>query len=398
MNTTISHIKKSVIFKAFFLVFTLSFFLLSSCASVKVSPVPAPTASVAAPVAEPPAVSSPTVETKTITISFAGDCTLGGDKERQGYYGQFDWYFNEIVKKDYSYYLSGVKEIFEDDDYTIVNLEGPLTSSKNIREKDPKAVSAKKSAKKTKKAPAKSAKSKHKYYNFSGMPEYALILSSGGVDAVTVANNHSYDYGKEGFDETLKTLKSLGIDYAGYDYYILKEIKGVKIGILSYSQVSHRPASKEEIKTAIDNLKKLGAEVIIVCQHNGVEGSYYPTESQRELAHFIIDSGADIYVGHHPHTIQGIELYNGKYILYSLGNFVFGGNSGPKDTDSMIAQIRVEINGEKKNIELKLIPVSISSTKERNDYRPAILEGDEKQRVIKKINEISKDLKFEYKE
>ncbi|MCL2334566.1 MAG: CapA family protein, partial [Endomicrobia bacterium] len=200
------------------------------------------------------------------------------------------------------------------------------------------------------------------------------------------------------FDETLQTLKNLGIDYAGYGDYILKEINGVKTGVLSYSQVSRGAASKDEIKAAINNLKELGADAVIVCQHNGVEGSYYPSESQKELAHFIIDSGADIYVGHHPHTLQGIELYNGKYILYSLGNFIFGGNSGPKDTDALIAQIRIEIDGEKKEIALKLIPVSISSSKERNDYRPSILDGDEKKRVLDKINKISKDLKFEYKE
>jgi len=384
--------------KAVFLVFAISFLLLSSCASVKVSPLPAGEAAPAVE-PEPSTAPAPPVETKKIiTISFAGDCTLGGDKERQGYYGQFDWYFNEIAKKDYSYYLSGVKEIFENDDYTIVNLEGPLTTSKNIREKGTKAAAVKKGAKSAKKHPVKSAKSKHRYYNFSGVPEYALILSSGGVNAVTVANNHSYDYGQKGFDETLQTLKNLGIDYAGYGDYILKEINGVKTGVLSYSQVSRGAASKDEIKAAINNLKELGADAVIVCQHNGVEGSYYPSESQKELAHFIIDSGADIYVGHHPHTLQGIELYNGKYILYSLGNFIFGGNSGPKDTDALIAQIRIEIDGEKKEIALKLIPVSISSSKERNDYRPSILDGDEKKRVLDKINKISKDLKFEYKE
>lgn len=378
--------KKETFFKTAVFLFAVFFVFFFGCASPKAGRIQVMEAE---PVAGPPPV-----KIKKMTISFAGDCTLGSDRERQGYYWHFDWYFNETVKKDYSYFLSGVKEIFEKDDYTIVNLEGPLTSNKTVREKGPK--SAKSTSSKTGKKT--SQKSKHRYYNFKGAPEYALILSSGNVEAVSLANNHSYDYGQEGFDETVKTLENYGIDYAGYDYYILKEINEIKIGILSYAQVSHRPASKEGIKAAISKLKEEGAEVVIVCQHNGVEGSYYPTESQKELAHFTIDSGADIYIGHHSHTLQGVELYEGKYILYSLGNFVFGGNSNPKDKDSMIAQAFIEIKEDQKNIKLKLIPVSISSVKERNDYRPAILDGDEKKRVMDKINEISKDLNFEYKE
>ncbi|MCL2145282.1 MAG: CapA family protein [Endomicrobia bacterium] len=380
-----SHIKKEFFVKTLFFVSAIFFVLFCGCAPHKISRIPL--------MHDEPVIEQPAVKIKKATISFAGDCTLGGDRERQGYYGHFDWYFNEIAKKDHSYFLSGVKEIFEKDDYTIVNLECPLTDFKNIREKDPKAA---KTGKKNEKKPPK--KSKHKYYNFKGLPEYAIILSSGNVDAVSMANNHSYDYGQEGYDETLQTLKKFGIDYAAYDDYILKEINDIKIGVLSYAQISHKPASKSEIKTAIDNLKEQGAEVIIVCQHNGVEGSYYPTESQKELARFIIDSGADIYVGHHPHTLQGIELYEGKHILYSLGNFVFGGNSNPKDKDSLIAQILIEIVEEEKTLELNLIPVSISSIKERNDYRPKILEGDEKKRVLDKINELSKDLNFEWTE
>jgi poly-gamma-glutamate synthesis protein (capsule biosynthesis protein) len=390
MNNTYHFITSAK--KAFLLVFIFSFLFLCSCASLKVSRTPAAET-------EPRAGEPEPVKIKKITISFAGDCTLGGDRERQGYHGHFDWYFNEIAKKDYLYFFSGVKEIFEKDDYTIVNLEGVLTESENVREKDKNL--AKKGTVKAKAQPKKSAKSqkpKYKYYNFKGLPEYAIILSSGGVNAVSLANNHTYDYGQEGYDETIEALKSCGIDYAGYEDYILKEINGIKVGVLSFAQVSRRPFSKEEIKTAVAGLKEQGADVIIVCQHNGVEGSYYPTESQKDLAHFIIDSGADIYVGHHSHTLQGVELYNGKYILYSLGNFVFGGNSNPKDKDSIIAQALIEIDDKNKKKKKKMIPVSISSIETRNDYRPTILKGDEKQRVIDKINEISKDLNFEYNE
>ena len=255
-----------------------------------------------------------------------------------------------------------------------------------------------KPAKKSVKAPAKkpAKKVKHAYFNFKGLPEYAVILASASIEAAGVANNHAFDYGQEGFDETLKMLESLGIDYAGYGNYILKETNGVKIGVLAYSPVSRGMASRDTIKTEIQNLKDQGADIIIVSVHAGAEGTYYPTPIQKEFAYFIINSGADIYVGHHPHTLQGIEVYKEKYIIYSLGNFIFGGNSNPRDKDALIAQAKIEIDGEKKNIELKLIPVSISSTKDRNDYRPMILEGSEKQRVIDKINALSKDLNFKY--
>ena len=134
--------------------------------------------------------------------------------------------------------------------------------------------------------------------------------------------------------------------------------------------------------------------MVIVSFHWGTEKATYPDEIQKTLAHIAVDNGADIVVGHHPHVLQGIEEYNGKNIVYSLGNFCFGGNRNPLDKDTMIFQQTFTFeNGELVQDNVKnIIPCSLSSVKEYNDYQPTILEGSESERVLQKIQELSSGL------
>lgn len=301
----------------------------------------------------------------SVKLSFAGDCTLG-NYANQAYDGSFNQeYVNQ--GKDTTYFLRNVKSVFEKDDLTIVNLEGPLTTATSHVEKQ---------------------------FPFSGPLEYANILTNGSVEVVSVANNHSEDYYQQGMFDTKQVLDEKGVGYFGYETSYVKEVNGVKIGFLGYRSMSlsmNNEEGRATIKTAIDNLKKKqGANAVVVYYHWGIEREYYANSDQRELAKFTIDSGADLVMGSHPHVVQGTEEYNGKQIVYSLGNFCFGGNRNPSDTDSMIYSITMNFtDGKYVSDSHEIIPCSITSIKGRNNYQPTILEETEKQRVLDKIQKYS---------
>ncbi|AEF17941.1 MULTISPECIES: CapA family protein [Thermoanaerobacterium] len=300
-----------------------------------------------------------------ITISAAGDTTLGSD-ESFGKEYTFDAEFQKH-SSDYGYFTQNVKSIFTNDDLTIVNLEGTLTNASKEADKE---------------------------YKFKGNPIYVNILKDGGIDAVNLANNHSFDYGRQGFDDTVYTLKKAGIGFFGYGYKYIKEIKGIKVGILGYTGWSFPEDLKKQIKEDIQDMKRQ-TNLVIVCFHWGDEGKYYPNNTQIALGHYSVDEGADLVLGTHPHVIEGIEKYNGKYIVYSLGNFIFGGNRNPSDKDAFIFQQTFTFDNSKRLIDsnMNLIPISISSLKERNDFTPVILEDSEKERVLEKIADLSNGIK-----
>ena len=301
----------------------------------------------------------------SVKMSFAGDCTLG-NYTGQSYSGSFNQeYANQ--GNDTTYFLRNVKSVFEQDDLTIVNLEGPLTTATSHAEKQ---------------------------FAFSGPYEYANILTSGSVEMVSLANNHSEDYFAQGMSDTKNILDEKGIGYFGYETSCVKEVNGIKIGFLGYRSMSvsmNNEQGRATIKAAIEDLKNnQGANAVVVFYHWGIERDYSANDDQRELAKFSIDSGADLVVGSHPHVIQGVEEYNGKQIVYSLGNFCFGGNKNPSDTDSMIYSITMNFTDGKFTSEThEIIPCSITTSSSRNNYQPTILEGDEKQRVLDKIQQYS---------
>lgn len=224
--------------------------------------------------------------------------------------------------------------------------------------------------------------------------EYVNILTSGSVELVSIANNHSEDYYEQGMTDTKQVLDEKGIGYFGYETSCVKEIKGIKIGFLGYRSMSlsmNNEKGRATIKAAINDLKNnQGANAVVVFYHWGIEREYYANSDQRELAKFSIDSGADLVMGSHPHVVQGTEEYNGKQIVYSLGNFCFGGNRNPSDTDSMIYSITMNFtDGVYTGDSHEIIPCSVTSVKGRNNYQPIILEGNEKERVLTKIQKYS---------
>ena len=304
-------------------------------------------------------------EMKEIVISAVGDCTFGQD-DTFSYYGSFN---NQIEKynKDYSQFLKNVSDIFRSDDYTICNLETTFTDSKNKREKGDKVQ-----------------------YHFKASKECANILTSSSVEGVTVSNNHIYDYGDVGFKDTIETLNNNNIDYCGEGYKIIKEIKGVKIGFLGYTAWQNTQELKNKIVVDINELRNNGVKIIIPYFHWGIERQDIPCDVQKSIGRFAIDSGADFVLGSHSHVIQSLENYKGKLIVYSFGNFCFGGNLNPPDKNTFILQVKFNFNDN--NMEdtmYKIIPCSISSKENLNDYTPTIISKDNSQNVINKINEIS---------
>ncbi len=310
---------------------------------------------------------APSIVRKSVKISAVGDCTIGWD-DRFSWGNRFDAYL-ESKNGDYSYYLAKVRDVFREDDFTIANLETTFTSY-----------------------PVKMEKT----FNFSAPDAYKNVLLQGCIDAVSLGNNHTYDFGERGYLDTMAALDSIGIPYFGHDKYLVKEVCGVKIGL--FSLLDYGCQFYHEIDKALTYLKSQKCDLIIACMHWGVEHTYEQTWAQVTMAHYLVDNGVDLVLGSHPHVLQGIEKYKGKYILYSMANFCFGGNTDPDDKDTMIFQQTFTfVNGELQPDDyIKIIPASVSGVSYCNNYQPVVLEGAEKERVMQKIMRYSSG--FEYRE
>lgn len=300
----------------------------------------------------------PVLESETmirkITISAAGDCTLGGDYNSDAH-TRFDSY---VAENGYDYFLSNVSDIFEEDDITFVNLEGPLTVSNTKRE--------------------------GRTFNFKGAPEYVQILTGASVELAGLANNHALDFGTDGLYETADVLEDAGVGYCGYGEIWRKRINGIDVSCLSVTEWDYTVSDlKDIVKSERD-----WCDVLVVMIHWGEERVYDPTDEQERYGHALIDAGADLVLGSHPHVVGAVEQYKGKYIVYSLGNFCFGGNKNPGDKDSMIFQQTFELTADNELVDagISIIPCSISSVSDTNDYRPTPLADTEAARVLRKIS------------
>ena len=303
-------------------------------------------------------VSSPV----SLTLSVVGDCTLGTD-ETFDYDTSLNAYYENYGA---DYFLQNVKDIFSADDLTIANFEGTLTDSDEREDKT---------------------------FAFKAPASYASILTSGSVEAVNTANNHSHDYGEQSFNDTLAALDDAGIVHFGYDETAVMDVKGIKVGLVGIYELYDHLEREQQLKDNIAKVKADGAQLIVVIFHWGNETETVPDSNQTTLGRIAIDEGADLVCGHHPHVLQGIETYKGRNIVYSLGNFCFGGNSSPSDMDTMIYQqtFTIDADGVKKDNVTNIIPCSISSAAYDgyNNYQPTPAEGDEATRILGKINERS---------
>ncbi|MDO5398302.1 MAG: CapA family protein [bacterium] len=292
---------------------------------------------------------------RTLTVTATGDCTFATDSNADidaGFVGFADRY-------GYEYFFKNMRELFSSDDLTLINFEGTL--SENGERED-------------------------KQFAFRGDPEYVKVMTSSSVEAANLANNHSSDYGSISLQDTRRILEENGIlTCRGKDNVTVTEINGIQVGLVGINYLNDK--MKTELEDALCKAKDNGAELIILSIHWGIEKETEPNEEQIEAAHRAVDCGADLVIGTHPHVLQGYEIYKGKYILYSLGNFCFGGNNNPSDKDTAVFRqtFTLENGSITKDDNAEIIPCRISSHSRYNDYQPFIAEGDEAERILKKI-------------
>ncbi len=295
-----------------------------------------------------------------VTISAVGDCTLGTDIYLSAQ-GSFNSYFDSLGS---SYFFQNVADIFKADDLTFANFEGTLT------DRDTRA---------------------DKQYAFKGDASYAQVLKDGGVEAVTLANNHSRDYGDESLTDTETALDAYGIAWCCGPDTAVVNANGIRVGLVGiYLLDSNGKEKEEQLRKAIEDVKAQGAKLIVVAFHWSNELQQEPDAVQLSFGHLAVDLGADLVVGHHPHILQGIETYNGKTIAYSLANFCFGGNNNPSDKDTIIFQqtFMVTEDGAEPG-PVNIIPCSISSDPYSNNYQPTPAEGSEAARILQKLSDRS---------
>ncbi|MDO8601361.1 MAG: CapA family protein [bacterium] len=240
------------------------------------------------------------------------------------------------AKNDYTFPFQKIAGELKEADITFGNLENPIS------DKGQKVGSI---------------------YSFRANPKSIEGLSFAGFDVLSLANNHAFDYGKSALEDTLLRLKTAGIDYVGAGFNgkeafspIIKEINGTKIGFLAYTDLGsvYWTATESSSGLALINLEyfenikqdikkaKSQVDILIVSLHSGEEYIQEPGQAQINFAKSAIDEGADIVVGHHPHIVQRNEIYNGKYIFYSLGNFVFDQNFSPETSQGQIVKVTIE--------------------------------------------------------
>lgn len=297
------------------------------------------------------------IDRTTLSITLGGDCTLGSTesvmKNASG--------FVSLVKKHgYGYPFSELRTVFETDDITLVNLEGVLSDSSK-------------------------GENTEKEYAFRGPADFAQILPCGSVEVVNLANNHTGDYGPSGKKDTVAALNQYGVAYGGDGWLCVYKAKGVLVGI-GGTGGNWGKEKQARIKSEIQALRNMGCQVIVYSLHAGQEYTHTHNSRQQEMARFIIDAGADVVAGHHPHVLQGIEIYKDRLIIYSLGNLSFGGNHSPRDYDSMLVQLTLTLSGQGiEDIGATLHPVRMSIKKTGNDFVPVFMSGQDGEKVIKKV-------------
>ena len=299
---------------------------------------------------------------RTITITCTGDLTIGGDN----YHKKGKKFYDELNKNDnnISFTMANVRDIFKQDDLTLVNFEGTFTDTKYVPDNK-----------------------KGNDFIFNISPSYVNVLTDNYIEAVSLENNHIRDHGDEGFSDTVETLKNAGIVYSYSKQYGVFTIDGISIAMLSYLCIDRydKPVDGyanlyEKVAADIKSVKQQ-YPIVIVSFHWGIEKYYRPTENQLKMGRLAVDSGADLVIGHHSHRINPIEEYKGVYICYSLGNFCFSGNDKPDDMNSFLFQTRFRIskNGETiTNTGFRIIPIRITSLKDKNNYVPTPIDDDMK--------------------
>ena len=289
-----------------------------------------------------------------VTLTFAGDCTLGGDASGAKRFAKF------LKAEGNAYPFQNLLPLFASDDLTLVNLEGVLSDQRLDRVK--------------------------KRFNFKGKADYANILALGSVEAVTLANNHALDYGDAGKADTVAALKTANVAYCDENTVLVLEKDGARVGITASAMGLDRALFVKQVEA----LRNLGCTAIVHVMHMGVEYAKALSPAQQSTASFLAENGVALVVGHHPHVAQGIAVLGQTTVAYSLGNCVFGGNADPKDYDALVLRASFHFtNGALERTGITVWPIRVSGKNSQNDYQPVLLSGENAQRVIDKMQTTS---------
>lgn len=323
-------------------------------------PSPRPEAS---PSPEPYPSPEPAEKTSWV-LSFAGDCTIGTLSQWQGSQSSNNMLY--VMGGDMSYPFRDVRQYFEDDDLSLVNLEGALTTA---------------------------SQAKNKAYCFKAPPEYAAVLTEGSIEAVSLANNHSGDYFEQGLEDTRTALDSQGVLWTDDSQPLITELEGgLTLGVVAFNcveidlSVGDVSAYLRRMEPAFE--KCSSCDIVIAFIHWGWEYRSQPESWMEDMAHRLVSMGFDMVLGSHNHQLLKSEIYQGVPIFYGLGNFCFGGHSDPEDKDSVIVRQSIVLeDGEYRLGDTELIPCSISHSQSGNDFSPLALEkGSEGyERVLERL-------------
>ena len=269
--------------------------------------------------------------------------------------------------------------MFANDDVTVINLEGVLYPFQNNK--------------------------RTKTYNFRGPPEFAHILPQGSVELAFLGNNHTMDYGMPGYQSTVDAIESAGADWFGVTDHSVKtwiyEKNGVKVGFtgLNYTYW-HREKGMARVQESFEQLKEAGCDFIVAVMHAGSEYAKKQNWKQERLSKFLVEQGAGLVAGHHPHVLHGVEVYQHATILHSLGNFSFGGNAKLRVEESMIAQVTLHFDesGTYTGQQLNLLPAFPSSQLDYNDFQPVLARGDDARRILEGVSSVSPEPLAPYQE
>lgn len=300
---------------------------------------------------------------KQLTLTFVGDCTIGGEDRLREEDFSFDAY---LEKHGYDYFFEKVQSVIGNDDVTVANLESVLSDTAYGRVE--------------------------KTYNFRGPRHYVNVLTKSSVEAVNIANNHTFDYGGKGVNHTANTLDEAGQGWFGSNDVVQRtwvyEKDGIRIGFLGYEigfwGYQHRPVVEKQIRSLKEDQ---GCQVVVAVMHGGVEYDKVRHVSQEKCAQGAIKCGADLVIGHHPHVLQGLDVVDGKTICYSLGNFVFGGNAKIRAPYTALFQFTLHFDDENNYLghQLTIIPALPSGERAFNNYQPVLAVGEDALRVMEQI-------------
>jgi poly-gamma-glutamate synthesis protein (capsule biosynthesis protein) len=295
-------------------------------------------------------------DTSAIVMRFAGDCLLGA-------------HYEAAAATNPAMAFEGF-DLFRSSDIAVVNLENPITT---------------RGTKVT------------KPFNFRMHPRFVSVLTQAGIGVVSIANNHVFDYGEQGLLDTFSYLDSAGIRYVGAGrtkadahrpYFFNRNGRNVAI-LAYYGGGEARVATDRQSGVARRELGAISADVralrladramyIVVILHWGTEKAETPDAVQQSFARALIDAGVDAVIGHHPHVLQGIERYRNGVIVYSLGNFLFGGN-GRHTYDTGIFEITLQRSGPA----YRFIPIGV------RNWHLQVLNGGDADRIINKVRSLS---------